>query len=110
MNYGGSGKIPWRRERLPTPVLWPGELHGLYILWGSKEFHLVTKSCLTFLATWAKACQAALSMEFSRQEYWNELPFSSPGDSPDPRIESRSPSLQVDSLPTEPSGKKTLNE
>ena len=21
---------PWRRERLPTPVLWPGEFHGLY--------------------------------------------------------------------------------
>ena len=30
------GKIPWRRERLPTPVFWPGELHGLY--------HGVTKS------------------------------------------------------------------
>ena len=27
------GKIPWRRERLPTPVLWPGEFHGL----GCKE-------------------------------------------------------------------------
>ena len=24
------GKIPWRRERLSTPVLWPGELHGVY--------------------------------------------------------------------------------
>ena len=24
------GKIPWRRERLPTPVLWPREFHGLY--------------------------------------------------------------------------------
>ena len=23
------GKIPWRRERLPTPVFWPGEFHGL---------------------------------------------------------------------------------
>ena len=22
------GKIPWRRERLPTPVFWPGEFHG----------------------------------------------------------------------------------
>ena len=27
-------KIPWRRERLPTPVLWPGEFHGLYIVHG----------------------------------------------------------------------------
>jgi len=30
-------------------------------------------------------------MEFSRQEYWNELPFLSPGDLPDPRIEPASP-------------------
>jgi len=31
------GKIPWRRERLPTPVFWPGEYHGLYSPWGHKE-------------------------------------------------------------------------
>ena len=31
------GKIPWRRERLPTPVFWPGEFHGPYSPWGCKE-------------------------------------------------------------------------
>ena len=31
------GKIPWRRERLPTPVFWSGEFHGLYSPWGCKE-------------------------------------------------------------------------
>ena len=31
------GKIPWRRERLPTPVFWPGEFHGLYSPWGYQE-------------------------------------------------------------------------
>ena len=31
------GKIPWRRERLPTPVFWPGGFHGLYSPWGRKE-------------------------------------------------------------------------
>ena len=31
------GKIPWRRERPPTPVLWPGEFLGLYSPWGHKE-------------------------------------------------------------------------
>ena len=31
------GKIPWRTERLPTPVFWPGEFHGLYSPWGRKE-------------------------------------------------------------------------
>jgi len=31
------GKIPWRRESLPTPVFWPGEFHGLYSPWGHEE-------------------------------------------------------------------------
>ena len=33
------GKIPWRRERLSTPVFWPGEFHGLYSLWGHRVGH-----------------------------------------------------------------------
>ena len=51
------------------------------------------------------ACQAPLSMEFSRQEYWSRLPFPSPGDLPDPRIKPVSAALQADSLPFEPRGK-----
>ena len=47
----------------------------------------------------------ALSMEFSRQEYWSGLPFPSPGDLPNPGIKPRSPALQVDSLPSELPGK-----
>ena len=31
------GKIPWRREQLPTPVFWPGGFHGLSSPWGHKE-------------------------------------------------------------------------
>ena len=34
------GKIPWRRERLPTPVFWPGEFHGLYSSWCCKESNM----------------------------------------------------------------------
>ena len=34
------GKIPWKRERLPTPVSWPGEFHGLYSPWGCKELDM----------------------------------------------------------------------
>ena len=41
-------------------------------------------------------------MGFSRQKYWNGLPFPSPGDFPSPGIERGSPSLQADSLPSEP--------
>ena len=48
------------------------------------------------------ACQAPLSMEFSRPEYQNAQPFSLPGDLPNPGIEPRSPALQADSLLSEP--------
>ena len=34
------GKIPWRRERLPTPVFWPEECHGLYSPWSPKELDM----------------------------------------------------------------------
>ena len=51
------------------------------------------------------AHQASLSMGFSRQEYWSGLPCHSPGDLPNLGIEPRSPTLQVDSLPSEPPGK-----
>ena len=44
------------------------------------------------------ACQAPLSMEFSKQEYWSGLPFPSPGDFPNPGIEPESSALQADSL------------
>ena len=41
------GKIPWRRERLPTPVLWPGEFHGLYSPWGRKESDMTKRLSLS---------------------------------------------------------------
>ena len=53
------------------------------------------------------AHQASLSTGLSRHEYWSGLPFSSPGDIPDPGIESWFPSLQADYLSLEPPGKHT---
>ena len=47
---------------------------------------LDTKSYPTLAIPWTVAHQAPLSMGFSRQEYWNGLPFPSPGDLPDPGI------------------------
>ena len=55
------------------------------------------------------ACQAPLSMWFSRQEYWSGLPFLSPGDLQDPDIETRSPALQSDTLPIALQGKVKYN-
>ena len=71
-------------------------------------------SCLSYkigivIATpWTVAYQAPPSMGFSRQEYGSGLPFSSPEDLPDPGIEPRSPTLQADSLPSEPLLKKAF--
>ena len=42
------GKIPWRRERLPTPIFWPGEFHGLYSPWGHKESDTTEQLLLHF--------------------------------------------------------------
>ncbi|CAI9156261.1 unnamed protein product [Rangifer tarandus platyrhynchus] len=42
-----------------------------------------------FATLWTEACQAPLSMGFSRQEYWNGLPFPPPGDLPDSGIDQR---------------------
>ena len=42
-----------------------------------------------FVTPWTVACQAPLSMEFSRQEYWSGLPFPSPGDLSDLKPVSR---------------------
>jgi len=55
------------------------------------------------------AYQAPPSMEFSRQEYWSELPFPSRGDLPNPEIEPTSPALQAETLPPEPPGKPPKN-
>ena len=48
------------------------------------------------------------SMEFSRPKYWSGKPFPSPGDVPNPGIEPRSPTLQVDFFPIEPQGSRWI--
>ena len=49
-----------------------------------------------FATPWTVAYQALPSMDSPGQEYWSGLPFPSPGDLPDPGIESRSPAFQAD--------------
>ena len=53
----------------------------------------------TLFNPWTAVHQAPLSTGFPRQAYWSGLLFPSPWDLPDPEIESRSPTLQADSLP-----------
>ena len=50
------GKIPWRRERLPTLVFWPGKFHELYSPWGRNELDttewlLLSWRCISSLVT-----------------------------------------------------------
>ena len=63
----------------------------------------VTQSCLTLATPWTIACQAPLSMEFSKKEYWNGLPFPSSGDLPHPGI--KLTFLALAGITTEPPGK-----
>ena len=66
-------------------------------------------SCvLLCVILWTVACQAALSMRFSRQEYWSGFPFPIPGDLPNPGIKPGSPALHADTLPSEPPGKPKI--
>ena len=58
-----------------------------------------------FVTPWTITPQAPLSMEFSGQEYWSGLPFPSQENLSDPGIESGSPALWADSLPSELPGK-----
>ena len=59
-------------------------------------------SCLTRVTPWSVARQAPLSMGFPRQGYWSGLPFPSPEDLPNPRIEPTSPALAGGLFTTEP--------
>ena len=74
----------------------------MYIFLCDKLKVLVTLSCPSLATPWTVACQAPLSMEFSRQEYQSGLPYPPPGDLHDPGIETRSPMLQTNSLLSEP--------
>ena len=70
-----------------------------YGLTGVSISHSVVSDSLQL---WTTAGQTSLSMGFSRQEYWSELPFPSSGDLLNPGIEPMSPALQTDSLLSEP--------
>ena len=66
----------------------------VYISGGVSVVGVWSLNCVQlFVAPWAVAQQAPLSMEFPRQGYWNGLPFPSPGDLPDRGIKPLSPAL-----------------
>ena len=80
-----------------TKMRWLWSMLGIRnhcILWLYHHLKVLGKcqlfSRVWFFATpWTVVRQALLSMAFSRQEYWSGLPFPSPGDLPDPGIETQ---------------------
>ena len=84
----GSDALVNRTDQVPTLTMWQETLSPT-----ESESRSVVSDSATPLT--------AQSMGFSRPEYWSGEPFPSPGDLPDPGIKSRSPALQVDSLPAE---------
>ena len=65
----GSGRFPWRSDWQPTPVLLPGQSHGLrslvgYSLWGHKESDMTkhTSGVQLFVNPWTAARQSSLSL------------------------------------------------
>ena len=84
----------WIGEHSRVSCCWTAP-PGLELNTGGGGRGLVVKSCLTLVTPWTAAHQPPLSIRFSRQKYWNGLPFSSPWDLPDPGIEPGSPLLQA---------------
>ena len=63
-------------------------------------------NCVQLFATpWSVAPRPNHLWEFSREEHWSGFPCPAPGDLPNPGIDTRSPTLQEDSLLSEPTGK-----
>ena len=111
----------WDRKISKNSVTSRKKVHGgrqdekfIFLIWGKQILYiskalrsnnpiylsqfsvLVAQSCpRLFAISWTVACQALLSMAFSRQEYRSGLPWPSPGDLSHPGIEPGSPALQA---------------
>ena len=106
--------IKYGDSQEPSPVFPVGELiqysltqcYSTIIEDGAQLFSHVR----IVVAPWTSVCQAPLSMKFSRQEYWSGLPFPTPGNLPDPEIESDSTALVGGFFTTEPCGKPIIKD
>ena len=109
-----KGISPHVKDILGTVIYWRPRkewgriqvlIYGNFLFWrGEKKVKIVGCSVILTLCEPMDciACQAPLSVGFSHQEYWSRLPCPSLGDLSDPGIEPGSPTLQADSLSSEP--------
>ena len=95
-HQGPDSSIPWRLRNLQKGSMKLAVVDS----WGIRKaaFSIIYKckvkcvlkhlSCVWLIVMlWMVACQAPLYMGFSRQEYWNALPYPPPGDLPNPGVE-----------------------
>ena len=68
----------------------------------------VAQLCLTLCDPMGCSPKGSSILGILQAAYWSKWPFLSPGDLPDPSIEPRSPTLQADSLPSEPPGNRVF--
>ena len=83
----------WKQPKCPSTDAWIPKMWNTHTRNEYCCCCLVSKSCLILCDPRTIVCQAPLSMEFPRQEYWSGFPFPSPGDLSSPRIEPTSPAL-----------------
>ena len=100
--FGRSGMY---LARLPGPALFLGMAIKDRHQWWLFSCKVVSDS---FVTPWTVALHALLSIGFPKQEYWSGLPFSSPGDLPNPGIKPWSPALAGILFATKPPGKPTF--
>ena len=107
-----SSVLAWRIPGTGEPSGLPGS-HRVGHDWNDLAFFLCIHAqtlnhCQHFVTPWTVAHQVPLSIEFSRQEYWNGLPFPIPGDRLDLGIKPTSPESPILAggfFPVEPPGK-----
>ena len=87
---------------MPLPVEEMPETQVPSLVWESEVKVKLLSHVRLFVTPWTVAYQTSPSMGFSREEYWIGLPFPSQEDLPNPGIKPWSPTLQADTLPSEP--------
>ena len=97
-------------QRGDSPLFQHGSIIHMNCKPPKRSLHACLLSCSAvgvqlFATPWTIACQAPLSMGFSRQEHWSGLPCPPPGNLANPGTKQGSPVLHADSLPAELPGK-----
>ena len=99
----------WLIKQIKVRLLWlrrdgyPGSFRWCYLF---LVVCLVTRSCPILCDPMDCSLRGSSVRQILQAKFWNEKPFPYPGDLPNPGVKPRSPSLQVDSLPSDPPGTK----